>query len=420
MQNLLEKIKKAITPAKEERKKLISVANEIIEKLSSLGLEAKLLGSVAKDTFLKGQSDLDIFVFFPKSLPKEEMASALFSALERLGITYEKKYAEHPYARIVIKGINADVVPAYKTSPGEVISAVDRSYWHYEYISKHLKEGQKGEVRLLKKFLKNLGLYGAEAYRRGFSGYLCELLIIHYGSFVDALKAFSKWKPPIRIYLREPLAEFNAPLVVIDPVDGKRNVAAVVSLENIAKLSLFSRAFLKKPSDIFFFISRLRKAMPIKEGITISFPSPRVVEEIRLSQLNRIREGLSHWLSQYTSISMSISYEKEGRSIIAIATEENIDKLVLKKGPYVWDAKSSQRFLSKHIKDRPFLIEDRLYVVKPLPFKSLEEAANHYLSTHPLPSHFKDKPFKIEPIVMDDEVENELKRAYIALRWAYD
>ena len=42
--------------------------------------------------------------------------------------------------------------------------------------------------------MKGVGVYGAEIRVGGFSGYLCELLTLSFGSFTDILKAVSDWK----------------------------------------------------------------------------------------------------------------------------------------------------------------------------------------------------------------------------------
>ena len=66
----------------------------------------------------------------------------------------------------------------------------------------HLKTNQEKEVRLLKRFMKMVGTYGSEFKVGGFSGYLCELMIIRYGSFLKVLKGvFDHWKPGYQIDL---------------------------------------------------------------------------------------------------------------------------------------------------------------------------------------------------------------------------
>ncbi len=64
-------------------------------------------------------------------------------------------------------------------------------------MKKHLSLKMRGEVRLLKKFMKGIGVYGAEIKTGGFSGYLCELFVLHYGSFVKTLEAFARHKQRI-------------------------------------------------------------------------------------------------------------------------------------------------------------------------------------------------------------------------------
>ena len=56
---------------------------------------------------------------------------------------------------------------------------------------------------LFKYFLKQKGIYGAESYNKGISGYLAEVLIINFGSFLNTLEFFSKAKFPINIGIKE-------------------------------------------------------------------------------------------------------------------------------------------------------------------------------------------------------------------------
>ncbi|MDY6774034.1 MAG: tRNA CCA-pyrophosphorylase, partial [Candidatus Nanohaloarchaea archaeon] len=105
-------------------------------------------------------------------------------------------------------------------------------------------EEEKREVVLLKAFLRGQELYGSTLRVRGFAGYLCELLIAEYGSFLGLLEAVVDWDEEEMIdpeghhdslpnYLREKFSDEK--LVVIDPVDPERNVASVLSTENYAR-----------------------------------------------------------------------------------------------------------------------------------------------------------------------------------------
>lgn len=100
--------------------------------------------------------------------------------------------------------------------------------------------------------MKNQGIYGAEIRVEGFSGYLCELLITHYDSFINLVKEAAKWEIPtiIDVESYHPKKDLTkvftkAPMIVIDPVDKSRNVAAVVSSTSLSIFIFACRQFLK-------------------------------------------------------------------------------------------------------------------------------------------------------------------------------
>jgi tRNA nucleotidyltransferase (CCA-adding enzyme) len=104
--------------------------------------------------------------------------------------------------------------------------------------------------------MKGIGVYGAEIKIGGFSGYLTELLVLHYGSFESVLKVFANHKQRIVVdienYYRNRENElrllFKEPLVVVDPVDKARNVASAVRKQNLYTFIAAAQAFVKKPS----------------------------------------------------------------------------------------------------------------------------------------------------------------------------
>ncbi|MFH1182203.1 MAG: hypothetical protein V1702_04550, partial [Candidatus Woesearchaeota archaeon] len=97
---------------------------------------------------------------------------------------------------------------------------------------------------------------------KGFSGYVCEILIAKYGSFIAVLKAASKWKNTVidveKHYKRsiDAVRALNqsklSPLIVIDPVQKERNASAALSAESLGKFTAAAKEFLKKPSEKFF------------------------------------------------------------------------------------------------------------------------------------------------------------------------
>jgi tRNA nucleotidyltransferase (CCA-adding enzyme) len=204
-------------------------------------------GSVAKDTWLSGEADIDVFILFPESINKRILGEiGLQIAKEAMKeFPCRERFAEHPYLETYIDGIRVNIVPCYKVNKGEWKSAADRSPFHTEYVKMKLsQEDVRDEIRLLKRFTKGVGVYGAEIKVGGFSGYLCELLVLGYQSFIRTLNKISKWKlrqlvDIEKLYEGKPheaLRYFDAPLIVIDPVDENRNVAAAVSKEKLGEL----------------------------------------------------------------------------------------------------------------------------------------------------------------------------------------
>ena len=166
-----------------------------------------------------------------------------------------ERFAEHPYLQIFVDDYRVDIVPCYDAKPGEWQSATDRTPYHTDYIKKHLSKEICGEVRLFKKFMQGVDVYGAEIKVGGFSGYLCELLIMKYGSFAETIHAFAQYNRRVIIDIEGFYADrendlsllFPEPLVIVDPVDKGRNVASAVQPQKLYTFIGATRAFLKKP-----------------------------------------------------------------------------------------------------------------------------------------------------------------------------
>ena len=208
-----------------------------------------VVGSIARNTWVKGDRDLDVFLLFPPDMPRETLEAeglALARSIARKFTTnFCEKYAEHPYINATIDSIDVDIVPCYNVaSAAKIQSAVDRTPFHTRYITDKIN-GLTDDVLLLKQFAKAGGIYGSDQMTEGFSGYLCELLILHYGGFGPLLAAASEWGPHLKIDIGHHAAkEFNEPLIVIDPVDPRRNVAAALSIDRMAEFVELARGYL--------------------------------------------------------------------------------------------------------------------------------------------------------------------------------
>jgi tRNA nucleotidyltransferase (CCA-adding enzyme) len=295
---------KRIAPNDEENKQILRIAEkimaEVINVVEPLDIDVSpiLVGSVAKGTNLK-DPDIDIFIMFPPSTGRNDLESmGLKIGKEVLG-EWEMQYAEHPYVFGKFMGMNVEVVPCYKIEdPSQKMSAVDRTPFHTNYIIEHLNEEQKDQVRLFKKFLKGIGIYGAEAEIEGFSGYLCELLILHYGDFKGVVTQARNWNKGTMITFngREP-PEFDDCLIVIDPVDPKRNVASALSKENFAIFIHACKDYNTNPRLEFFFpneivplpMSEIKKRIQERATtlLSITFEKPKILPDILYSQIRK-------------------------------------------------------------------------------------------------------------------------------------
>jgi len=417
LENALERIKPTPAELKAERKFSDKIISRIKSKVPK-DVGVTLVGSVSKGTSLKGDGDIDIFLLFPKAkYHREDLATigmkfAKFALAK--GDKFEIGYAEHPYlkAQIIDEEIKAprevEIVPSFKiSSASELGSAADRSPLHTEYILKHLSEKQRDDVRLLKRFLKRLAVYGAEVKVEGFSGYLCELVIAKYGTFDSMIKAVSSWHEPVidleSAYNSELEARQRfafAPFTVIDPVDSKRNVAAAVSETSLSKFILASRAFLKSPSQEFFFETQKKitakrvaemKAALFGKGapktIAIKFPAPVIVPDILWPQLRRTARILFERLESAGFSVFDYSYwtdeEKECAIIFSLIVSElpNLEKTI---GPEVHHEAGVTDFAAKHrsVFAGPWVGGNRIYAAKKRRFTKAEDLVS-YILEHP-------------------------------------
>src|SRR5207249_167198 len=88
-------------------------------------------------------------------------------------------------------------------------------------------------------------------------GYVAEIMILKYGSFEAVLHAMSNIGEKHNVISIEKPDEysvknFKSQLIIIDPIDHKRNLGTAISAESIGKLVLAARSFLAKPSFDFF------------------------------------------------------------------------------------------------------------------------------------------------------------------------
>ncbi len=378
-----KKVLKKVKPTPKEQEKMESFRSDLLEVAGKVakGYKAKpiIVGSTGRGTWLKGSHDIDLFLVFPRSLSRKKLEKNGLAMGKKIGKKLKArtkvKYAEHPYTRLDKKGFDVDIVPCYKMKPQQDLkSAVDRSPLHAKYLEKELEEDMKDEVRLLKAFARGQGIYGSDARTQGMSGYLCELLVIRYGDFRRTLKQISKWKPQVYIDLEgywEKRPEFKGPLVVIDPVDHDRNVAAVMTTENFMKLVETAKSYLEKPSLKYFFPRK--KPMTYRQFlkllrretvfIALTFKKPDVIEDILWPQMRKAARRLEGVMKDEEFRPVNHLVWADGRCVLFFELEEDrLPKIREHQGPPANVLDRSKEFRKKYKKYEP-RIEGKRWVV---------------------------------------------------------
>ncbi|ABR54149.1 tRNA cytidylyltransferase [Methanococcus vannielii SB] len=326
IQKVLNEVLTDISPTDSEKEELTLFSNAVLHKLKSISeypiLDIIQVGSTARNANLKNDHDIDIFLRFERNTERETLKEVGLrvgkEVIDYFGGISWLEYAEHPYISGKIGKFSLDIVPCYKIENCEkIISAVDRTPLHNEFlVLASLKTDISNEVRLLKKFLKGLSIYGSDLKTAGFSGYLCELLILKYGSFLNLLNDVKTWKLKKVIVLDEiyemyglkndhKFLEFNDSLIVYDPVDLNRNVAAALSLENYCKFIFYSKMFLMNPNKEFFYNFEKKTINKLNERshgyfLTIEIKRPEnVVEDIVYPQMEKLQKSINKLIKEH-------------------------------------------------------------------------------------------------------------------------
>jgi tRNA nucleotidyltransferase (CCA-adding enzyme) len=358
-----------IKPSDAEKTRLASLAESIITRVNSIALQegisasAQLVGSAARGTWISGERDLDIFIMFPPDAERRELEEkGLYIARKVVeeAQSFEERYAEHPYIHAVFDGFEVDLVPAFNVeSAKDIKSAVDRTPFHNAYVASRIK-GLEDDVLLLKQFMKGTGVYSSELKTHGFSGYLVELLIMHYGSFMKVLESSCGWKPGITIDIeKHGVAAHKDPMVVVDPTDPARNVAAALSLDNMCIFIDRACEFLENPDESYF-SAQFPEPLDDKEFINIiaargtsllaiEFSAPDVVEDVLFPQLHKLEESVMEMLTRYDFCVYNSGVWAGGEAIVLIELESaQLPQVKKHTGPFVWSKEHVPAFKSKY------------------------------------------------------------------------
>lgn len=389
LKELKEAVLARISPRTEEEAYLKEIAELLIKKIDLIAcsmdlkdVSANLVGSAARNTWISGTHDLDIFIMFPGDASREELEKKGLIIARKIAEeseSFEERYAEHPYINMRYRGFDVDIVPCFRVDSAACIrSAVDRTPFHNEFIKKNI-QGLEKEVLLLKQFMKGAGVYGSELRTQGFSGYLTELLVVKYSSFENVIRSACDWQPGTYIDLNSHgTIQHEEPLVVIDPTDPKRNVAAALSLDKFCMFIDSCREFVLSPSLYLFFP---RSVTPLDDRdlfhklksrgtsfIAIAFKTPDVVEDVLYPQLYKMELAVVALLEEHEfKVLNKGSWAGQNTVILMELVSATLPTLRKHRGPPVWVHKHAESFKAKYIAAEDvfaFYIENGNYVAE--------------------------------------------------------
>lgn len=336
LDNILKREKELIIPEKKEMdllksesKKLVSSLREIIFK-KKINIDVFVGGSLAKGSLLKKEKyDVDIFLRFEWKL--ENISAIAFEILKELDKSYKISiiHGSRDYFKLEKNKIVFEIVPVYKIKhPREARNVTDLSYFHVNYVKRKTNEKLREEILLAKQFCHAQGIYGAESYVQGFSGYGLECLIIYYKKFSKMLKELSKVEDRIIIDIEKYYkkksdvlfmlneSKLKGPIILVDPTFKERNVLAALSRESFEKFKRIAFEFLKSPSLKFFESKKFNANELSRKGeiLKIKIKTDRQEGDIAGTKMKKFFRFLGLELSKYMDIFESKFLYEEGQS----------------------------------------------------------------------------------------------------------
>jgi tRNA nucleotidyltransferase (CCA-adding enzyme) len=350
MKPFLKRTLLEIKPSSKEEGVVEKVFQEVSSEIKKTLPAAELFlgGSAAKGTRLKDNKELDLFLKFPSRT--KSISSEALKALKIFSPQVVK--GSRDYYSFSYRGFNCEVIPVYEIrKAGDAQNIMDYSPLHVDYVKKNLKKPD--EAVLLKHFCKQNGLYGAESYRKGFSGYALELLVIHFKTFEKVVENAKNWGERAVINLTRKKYSLTksqrTSLIIYDPVQPSRNASNALSHENFKKFVQLCSDYSKKPSKKFFTDKNsLENFKKKKKKNEVFYPKRFAVKgkkDVFLSKLYRKLDRVSSELSrQGFKNSFKLIPEESAFFFIIV---ERIPGKVVHKGPGTSMKEHCKKFRSK-------------------------------------------------------------------------
>jgi tRNA nucleotidyltransferase (CCA-adding enzyme) len=406
---VLGQAKPLVVPNAAARGKTVRVAEKVASRVKEAARPHPevagvfLGGSFAKDTWLPGDVDIDVFVKIATSVDErrfEEIGLSVGRDALR-GYKPGKKYAQHPYTEATVDGFKVNVVPCYDVKSGEWRSAADRSVHHVVFVRENLDDEGRLQVRLLKRFMKGVGVYGAEIEKEGFSGYATEVIIHGHKTFESALRSFAAFVPK----------SGEEYFTLFDPIDGARDLGKAMSKATVARMVLASRAFLERPSmDFFRRVSGKSRQHLQKRVCVIAFEHEELSEDTLWGELKRsARQIAKHVRDEGFTLARveAASDNMRSSAIILLPVTDSLSDIEERVGPAVELLEGAKSFAAKN-RDSAQLIwvgeDGRLRLLTERRFTSLGKLLDEILES------------RAEKIGVSKEVARALKKNGMVLR----
>jgi tRNA nucleotidyltransferase (CCA-adding enzyme) len=350
MEKVLGQARPLVVPSAAARKATVRIAEKVMSRVKDAAkphgevVGVFLGGSFAKDTWLPSDVDIDVFVKIATTVDEsrfEEVGLAVGREALR-GYKSGKKYAQHPYTEATVDGFKVNVVPCYDVEPGEWRSAADRSVHHVAFVRDHLDDEARVQVRLLKRFMKSIGVYGAEIEREGFSGYATEVLVYNYSTFESTLGSFA-------VFVPDSTEEY---FTLFDPIDDKRDLGKAISRETVARMVLASRAFLESPSIAFFKkVGGKARQQLQKRAYVMAFEHDELSEDTLWGELKRSARQIAKHIRDEGFELARVEAASDGlrsSAIILLPVVDTLSDIEERVGPGVEMSEGAKSFAAKN------------------------------------------------------------------------
>ncbi len=297
------------------------ITSKVWGAIKSLHIEDKIYdvamqGSYAKGTDLPANgSDLDLFIIFNTNVPIKEREILGISigmiALEGKNPQIQNATSKYVEAFFTHNGYEMEVQIVStrhltldqiknKEADGETISiGMERTPYQTKFMKKALK-GKKEEVKDLKQFMKDTGLYDSSMKSQGFSGYATEVLIYNLGSFENVIKFFANFK--VGVVVGKTDKKFDTIFSLIDPVDPNRNLISAFSPKKIGRTIKTAQHFLE------YGVPPKKSELVEMDSVTITYNTTEFNEDTLSGQIRKTQNSM---ISQLKNLGFEVPTKTE-------------------------------------------------------------------------------------------------------------